>query len=423
MITRTHEPAAARLDYLDAVRAFALLLGIVFHASISFTPVFMGWAVMDVSTSPLLSSFIVICHSFRMELFFLIAGFFSCQSFHAKGPRAFLAGRLVRVLVPFVIGWFLLRPLIISGWTMGFASLRGDVDILAGLKAGVADLAALPRSLFTGTHLWFLYYLALITAAVLAVRALAGALGLRSARLVARVDRAFATLLSSRFHLVALALPTAGVLWFMTYWGVDTPDRTLVPNIPVLLLYGGCFVFGWFVRRNAGLVDVVSRLSLGLGSTAAVSLTALLLLVGLQADPGHPHFNLAHAAFLLSYALSMWTLVFLTLGVFRKICRRANPVIRYLADASYWLYLVHLPLVVWFQVAVAELPWHWTIKLPAVVAGTLVVALVGYDLFVRPTLIGRVLNGRRRPRVLFSTGRTVPAEPTLSGRPAAGRVA
>ena len=29
---------SARLDYLDATRAFALLLGIVFHASLSFTP-------------------------------------------------------------------------------------------------------------------------------------------------------------------------------------------------------------------------------------------------------------------------------------------------------------------------------------------------------------------------------------------------
>ena len=42
---------STRLHYLDATRAFALLLGIVFHASLSFMPVFIGWAVMDVSTS------------------------------------------------------------------------------------------------------------------------------------------------------------------------------------------------------------------------------------------------------------------------------------------------------------------------------------------------------------------------------------
>jgi len=71
--------APHRLYYLDAVRAFALLLGIVFHASLSFTPMFLGWAVMDISTSPLVSTFMLVSHSFRMELFFLIAGFFSAR--------------------------------------------------------------------------------------------------------------------------------------------------------------------------------------------------------------------------------------------------------------------------------------------------------------------------------------------------------
>jgi peptidoglycan/LPS O-acetylase OafA/YrhL len=418
----TNDPGRSpRLDHLDAVRAFALVLGIVFHASISFTPIFMGWAVMDISTSPLVSSFIVTSHSFRMELFFLIAGFFSYQSFHAIGAREFLAGRFMRVVVPFLIGWFLLRPLIISGWTMGSASLRGEVDVWVGLKAGVAELAGLPRNLFTGTHLWFLYYLALVTSAVLLLRAAAGGVGLRSPRIMQGVDAAFARLLASRFLLVALALPTAGVLWFMTYWGVDTPDRTLVPNIPVLLLYGGFFIFGWRVRRNASLVEGISRLSVGLGCMAAASLAAVLLLVGLQADTGHPHFLLAHAAFAVSYGLLMWSLVFLTLGFFRKICRSANPFIRYLADASYWLYLVHLPLVVWLQVAVAELPLHWSIKLPVVVAGTLLVALVSYDIFVRPTLIGQVLNGRRRPRVLLPVPLTSPASLAPSAPASVGK--
>ena len=66
-----------RLDYLDATRAFALLLGVVFHAVFSFSPYFMGWAVQDISTSPRVTDFFLVSHSFRMELFFLLAGFFS----------------------------------------------------------------------------------------------------------------------------------------------------------------------------------------------------------------------------------------------------------------------------------------------------------------------------------------------------------
>ena len=102
-------PEHGRLDYLDAARAFALLLGIVFHASISFMPMFIGWAVMDISTSDLVPIFMMISHSFRLALFFLIAGFFSHMTFHRKGAANFLQSRLVRIAIPLVIGWFLLR--------------------------------------------------------------------------------------------------------------------------------------------------------------------------------------------------------------------------------------------------------------------------------------------------------------------------
>jgi hypothetical protein len=114
----------SRLEYLDATRAFALVLGIVFHACLSFMPVFMGWAVQDISTSPLVAMFMTVSHSFRMEAFFLLAGFFSHLTFHRSGE--FVRSRVLRIVVPFVVGWFILRPLVVSGWIMGSASLRGD---------------------------------------------------------------------------------------------------------------------------------------------------------------------------------------------------------------------------------------------------------------------------------------------------------
>ena len=148
-----------RLNYLDAVRAFALLLGIVFHASLSFVPVFIGWAVMDISTSSSILGFILVSHSFRMELFFLIAGFFSHMTFHRKGASNFIGSRLIRIAIPFVAGWFILRPLIVSSWVMGGESMRGEVNIVNGLRMGFQSLGQLPKDFLTGTHLWFLYYL------------------------------------------------------------------------------------------------------------------------------------------------------------------------------------------------------------------------------------------------------------------------
>ena len=90
---------STRLHYLDATRAFALLLGIVFHASLSFMPVFIGWAVMDVSTSYIAGGFALISHTFRMALFFLIAGFFSAMVLNKNSLMMFGFTRVVLRLV------------------------------------------------------------------------------------------------------------------------------------------------------------------------------------------------------------------------------------------------------------------------------------------------------------------------------------
>lgn len=401
----TAAPTAAensRLDYLDATRAFALVLGVVFHASLSFVPTFMGWAVQDISTSPLVSMFMTVSHSFRMEAFFLLAGFFSHLTFHRQGAGQFVRSRALRLVLPFVVGWFILRPLVVSGWIMGSASLRGEVDIWAGLVGGFRTLATLPAGIFAGSHLWFLYYLAMITALVLLARGIAKAAGSWHMGAVRRADAAVRWLADSPVSLVLLAIPTAGALWFMRFWGMDTPDQGLRPNVPVLFIYGGFFVLGWLLSRQRDLIPRFARLTPQRWILAGLGIAAILLLGEIERDPGHPYYTAAHAAYAASYALTMWSLVFLTIGVFKKLCPRPNAAVRYVADSSYWMYLVHLPIVIWLQVAVAEWPWHWSLKLAFISSVTVAISLVTYDLFVRSTFVGWVLNGRRRERAISS---------------------
>lgn len=390
----------SRLDHLDATRAFALVLGIVFHACLSFMPVFMGWAVQDISTSPLVSMFMTVSHSFRMEAFFLLAGFFSHLTFHRKGAGEFMRSRALRIVVPFVVGWFILRPLVVSGWVMGSASLRGDVDVWAGLVGGFQTLSTLPDGIFAGSHLWFLYYIALVTTLVLAARGLLTATGSWKDAMVRRADAFVAWLANSPVSLLILAVPTAAALWFMRFWSMDTPDQSLLPHVPALIIYGGFFLLGWMLGRQRELLSQFARLTPQRWMLAGLGIAAILLLGGIERDPGHPRYVAAHVAFALSYALTMWSLVFLTIGVFKKLCPRPNAFARYVADSSYWMYLIHLPIVVWLQVAVAELPLHWSLKLALISTMTITVSLLTYDLFVRSTFIGWVLNGRRRDRVM-----------------------
>ena len=390
-----------RHDYLDAVRSFALILGIIFHASLSFIPVFIGWAVMDISTSGFVSTFILINHSFRMELFFLIAGFFSHMKYHQDGGKVFLKTRLVRIVLPFIIGWFLLRPLITSGWIMGSESMRGDVNILNGLSEGFASLADIPKDLFIGTHLWFLYYLFIISVSVILLRTLVGLYKPIHSKLTQWGDSAIFWLSSSRMAIFFLAIPTVVCLWFMSHWGVDTPDKSLVPDIPVSLLYGAFYLFGWLLHRHSPLMEKFSDLSwykLLLGLTAIV---VCIKLSSFQMKFGHTYYLYIKSGFLLSYAVMMWSLVSITIGICRRLFIRSSSFVRYIADSSYWLYLIHLPIVVWLQITFAELPLHWLIKLASISAITIFISILLYDAFIRSTFIGAALNGKRKPRCIF----------------------
>lgn len=421
VVGRSSGGETRRLDALDATRAFALVLGVVFHASLSFQPVFMGWAVQDVSTGVGATVFSTISHSFRMELFFLLAGFLGRASYERTGAGCFLRSRLWRIGVPWLAGWFVLRPLLVSGWIMGSASLRGDVEVVPALWGGVMSLGSNPAQWWTGTHLWFLYYLLQVTILAVMVRGVVDAVGGAGVRTLAVIDRLLAWLGPRSWAPLVLAVPTAVVLGFMTSWGVDTPDRSLVPHLPALAVYFGSYALGWLLHRQDGLLERWGRWSAVRVVGAVAGAGCVLALGRFERDPAQEHLVWLRAGYAAGYGVLMWSLVFLTLGAFQRWCSGRRPGVRYVSDASYWIYLVHLPLVVWLQVAVAEWPGPWSLKLAGISVVTVGCALVSYDLFVRSTALGAWLNGRRRDRVLLPWclglfRRRPPVDPVIAGR-------
>jgi peptidoglycan/LPS O-acetylase OafA/YrhL len=103
-------PADSRRHDLDALRAVAMLLGILLHASLAYVPG-IPWAVQDTQPAPWLGLLFLAIHGFRMPLFFLVSGFFTAMLWQRRGPMAMLAQRYKRVFVPLVLGFCTLLPL------------------------------------------------------------------------------------------------------------------------------------------------------------------------------------------------------------------------------------------------------------------------------------------------------------------------
>ena len=91
-------------------------------------------------------------------------------------------------------------------------------------------------------------------------------------------------------------------------------------------------------------------------------------------------------------------LVFGIMGFFIKYFRKPNRIWRYLTDSSYWLYLIHLPFIVWLQVVLYGWDVHWALKFTLINAIAFPIMLLSYHYLVRPTFIGQTLNGRKYPR-------------------------
>ena len=92
------EPMIERRHDLDALRAIAMLLGIVLHAALSFSPI--PWTVKDSQTSEVYSVLFAALHGFRMPLFFMLSGFFTAMLWRKRGLASLIKHRFKRIFLP-----------------------------------------------------------------------------------------------------------------------------------------------------------------------------------------------------------------------------------------------------------------------------------------------------------------------------------
>jgi hypothetical protein len=136
---------------MDALRAFAMLLGIALHAAMSFT--LIPWIVQDSRQHSAFDGFMMAVHGFRMPLFFLVSGFFTALLWRRRGIGALLRQRTLRIFLPCMLGLVTIIPLtgIVSVWA--FMSPRttppaDDGSLVAAIRQG--DTAAVKTRLDQG---------------------------------------------------------------------------------------------------------------------------------------------------------------------------------------------------------------------------------------------------------------------------------
>ena len=381
-------PTLTRQHSLDALRAAMMLLGLVLHAAVSYTvsPFGAAWPYKDPRTSELFDWVVFIIHLFRMPTFFVMAGFFAAFLYYREGTAGFIAHRLRRLLVPLIVAWLVVFPLTRAGFI--HANGGGGSDAFASALGGLTTTPYAQPSL---AHLWFIYFLIIFCLAAVAVVPLLQRL---PATLRATAVTAFGKYAPTLLGCLAFGVLSAVTMIPMQKPALDT-SLTFVPAVRVLVAYSVFFSFGWLLFLRHDIVASFGRRPwryVGAGLVAAV----IYMLVALRPTVADP--TQAHLIAILAGGLAMWLLIYGVTGLFVRYCECHRPFQRYLSDASYWMYIIHLPIVIWTQGLLAPVALPAVLKFAIVLSVTTLVTLTTYHFWVRSTAIGAFLNGRRFER-------------------------
>lgn len=304
--------------------------------------------------------------------------------FYEREPLKMVKNRISRIVFPFIVFVLLLWPTIV--FTFGYTRLifGGSTSALAEAIAKFSSLEILiPKATF---HLWFLYYLAIITF----VSVVVGLIFKKLPSISNQVTNAFNWTIQKPFlRIVIFAGLTAIVYFIMGTWNVST-STSFTPDFNTFIYYFFFYMIGWVLFKSKHLLGTMMKFDWA-STLVGCTLFTYYFFIGNS-------FNYELKIILKSFMV--WFFIFGITGLFIRYGSHHSAKMRYISDSSYWVYLIHLTLTAIIPSFIVDWPLPSTIKFLIVLISTGVICFISYHYLVRGTFIGNFLNGRKYSRKL-----------------------
>ncbi len=368
-----------------------MLLGLVLHSALTYNITDHGdsWSLKDPKTTHLFSDFLVLLiHSFRMPMFFFVAGFFGALLFYERSPRLMVKNRVSRIILPFIVFLMILNPIILLafGHTQSvFLGLEYPIDNTLQALSNVAGF--IPKST---SHLWFLYYLILITGtSVILGFSLRG-----TNRLTKLLKMSFDWVIQR--PLIRVLVFSGFIFVLLNILGTSMVESSvaLIPEPNTFFFYLFFYLFGWVLFKSKNQLATFLQYDL----ISVVLAVVLCISQGLIITNSNLNPQSASPLLIAFSSLVVCLFIFGITGLFIRYASKHSTVMRYISDASYWVYLIHLPIVAIIPAFIWKSPFPAPIKLLIVLLATTMICFVSYHYLVRNTFIGKFLNGKRHPK-------------------------
>jgi glucan biosynthesis protein C len=376
---------------LDALRGIMMMLGIVLHASQWYITEPPGGLPVPLDTSrsylfDIISHFV---HSFRMPLFFVLAGFFTSLLVGKRSFKGTYINRGQRILVPLIMAIFTILPLTMVFMISFMASARfGTQQFLVtepqmNIIANEMNAAGMPTDQPSLGHLWFLYYLLYFYLLIPVCFVVS--------RWTTKLN--IGGIITSPFFVAALGAYTALTLWYFRGGVLFEGFIFIKPHPPSLLYYGSFFFLGYVFHYHRSILDTF-RNHFGAYGIASLIIFPISMYFT-HMDFATEASGTFHPAAVISNAFLTWTLIYFFIGLFLRYLDFESPWTLYISNSSYWVYLLHMPVVC--AVAWLLLPYDLPalLKFSVIVVMTSVVCFMTYHYLVQNTWLGSTLNGKR----------------------------
>lgn len=338
-----------RIEF-DYLRACAVVLVLFHHAIHAYTlfatinlenPIATATPVVNEGRWPIFDLLVLYNETFLMPLLFFVSGLFVWGSLGKKGSRRFLADRLTRLGLPFLVGIVFLMPLAY------YPALLQVGRITGGDSSYGAFWLEMVRNCFgTAGPLWFLWLLlAFNSLAALLFRAapdLGELIRTRSGIILSSPGAFFGVLLGIS---LAAYLPGAIFIGPQEWVGIG-PFQAQISRVFLYLVYflggtgiGACGIDRTLFRSDGPFARQPLRwLILGLISYSVLAVM-IAVVTPLQRT------LVSEMAFVLCGGATVLGLI----GLFQRYAKRRTAVLDSLSANSYGIYFVHYLFVTWLQ--------------------------------------------------------------------------
>jgi len=439
-------PNSGRLCGLDWLRAGAALAVVALHAGIPYMehPLpHLSWCVLPTTKS---SAVDLVCWAINvcvMPVFFLMGGYLAAGMWRRRPGIEFLKQRTQRMLIPLALAILLVLPADMYVWLAGWVT-EGLIPLrkMRSIK--------LPEPLSTQfwgvAHLWYLECLWMLSVgawaaltirqrwderprATLSISKVDGTLRVPNPahgerlehppqiamRLVGVQPSGCSTQVKActptTTHLGMWGLLLNSSRWPMLICGAIVSGLLLArepqiligfqqrwwPSPTMTLFYATFFVAGW--RWPKADANPTTRPEFGHRvMLAVVFFPVLFVMIRWHVERPLPDALLPFLT--IPYALFGWLAATGLLGLATRTSGGETPrPVRYVAEGSFWMYLVHHPLVGLTQLAMLRTSWPAEVRFSIAFGVGTWLSLGTYGVFVRGTWLSGLLSGSSQSRV------------------------